>query len=244
MDVRRRRDRVSAGPPENWLHLAGRNRGGAGRDGVPRPDRVISQRKALVCPEAEGRDWVLRPVPKVLPVAAVSFADAEKAEQAVARFAERAGPVLVRSMTYDFSRFTDYYEEEMGPRLSKFFVAFGHLILPDELPDLKLYAISIEDAYRREGKRQVNFDPGYVEFSKVVLATTKNYDHRVYLGKGIYADVQLRFRQGRFQLNDWTYPDYKSDLALQFFREARQRYVELEKASRAVWRAEEASESL
>ncbi|MDZ7374727.1 MAG: DUF4416 family protein [candidate division KSB1 bacterium] len=182
---------------------------------------------------------MLRAVPRVMPIAAVAFTDATAAEEALERFSEKAGPVILRSPSYNFSRFTDYYEEEMGPNLGKFFAAFGRLVFPDELPDLKLFAMSIEDAYRREGKRRVNFDPGYLEFSKVVLATVKNYDHRVYLGRGIYADVQLRFRQGSFRTNDWTYPDYKSNLVLDFFRQARQRYVELEKASRVASGIEE-----
>ncbi len=174
----------------------------------------------------------LRPVVKVMPILAVTYSDAEAAEEALARFAEVAGNVVDRSDAYDFSAYTDYYREEMGPGLAKFFAAFGKLIEPDELVRLKHAAMAIEDAFRIDGRRRVNLDPGYLEFSKLVLSTTKNFDHRVYLGRGIYGDVQLRYRHGRFQFNDWTYPDYKSDLALRFFERVREAYVKLEKESR------------
>ncbi len=183
-------------------------------------------------------------VPKVLPIAAVAYSDEKAAEEALARFAERAGPLILRSPSYNFSRFTSYYDAEMGPSLEKFFAAFGSLMDPGELVDLKLYAMGVEDAFRKGGQRTVNLDPGYLEFSKLVLATTKNFDHRVYLAQGIYADIQLRYRRGRFQVNDWTYPDYKSDLAIEFFSEARQRYVDLEKASRAVPQPDEPADEV
>ncbi|HFE52352.1 MAG TPA: DUF4416 family protein [Bacteroidetes bacterium] len=176
----------------------------------------------------------LRPVVKVMPILAVTYSDPETAEQALADFSKVAGPVAERSPAYSFSAYTDYYRREMGPQLWKFFAAFERLIEPDELVDLKHAAMRVEDSYRCDGRRRVNLDPGYLEFSKLVLSTTKNFDHRVYLGRGIYGDVQLRFRRGEFRFNDWTYPDYKSDLALDFFHRARDIYVDLEKMSRRV----------
>lgn len=176
----------------------------------------------------------IRPVPKVLPIAAIAYSDENAAERALLDFARRWGEVILRSSAYDFSRFTDYYEPEMGGGLRKFFAAFGRLVEPDAIVDMKQHAMAIEDAYRKAGNRTVNLDPGYLEYSKLVMASTKNFDHRVYLAKGIYADVQLRYRGGQFRFNDWTYPDYKSQLVLDFLNEARQHYIRLEKASRAV----------
>ncbi len=176
----------------------------------------------------------LRPVVKVMPILAVTYKDSGAASDAVERFAKVVGPVVERSEAYDFSTYTDYYRDEMGPELSKFFVAFGKLIEPDALVALKHEAMAIEDTFRVAGRRRVNLDPGYLEFSKLVLSTTKNFDHRVYLGRGIYADVQLRYRHGRFQFNDWTYPDYKARLALDFFERVREVYVRLEKEDRRV----------
>ncbi|HNY92028.1 MAG TPA: DUF4416 family protein, partial [bacterium] len=75
------------------------------------------------------------------------------------------------------------------------------------------------------GRRRVNLDPGYSEAAKLVLATTKNFGHRIYLGQGIYGDVQLFWRKGRFQSNPWTYPDYLEAKSLEFFSALRQDYL-------------------
>ena len=122
----------------------------------------------------------------------------------------------LESEIYDFN-FTDYYEKEMGTNLKKQFISFQQLIKPENLIEIKLWTNEVEKQFIINDKRQVNIDPGYLTSAKVVLATTKNYSHRIYLGKGIYGDVHLRFVNRRFQTCEWTYADYKQTLAIEFF---------------------------
>lgn len=129
-----------------------------------------------------------------------------------------------KSNVYDFSDFTNYYESELGVDLKKFFVVFYRLQPPENLPEFKINTNQIETKYILDNKRQINIDPGYVSEAKVVLATTKNYDHRIYLGAGIFGDIHLKFTQKSFQPQPWTYPDYKQDKVLQFFEKLRQNY--------------------
>jgi hypothetical protein len=128
------------------------------------------------------------------------------------------------SETYDFFKFTDYYESEMGKNLKKFFIVFSNLDNPEKLPEIKIKTNEIESKYIIDDKRQINIDPGYVSEAKVVLATTKNYDHRIYLGQGIFGDIHLKFTNKSFRSQPWTYPDYKQDKVLQFFENLRQNY--------------------
>jgi hypothetical protein len=59
----------------------------------------------------------------------------------------------------------------------------------------------------------------------MVLATTKDYSHRIYLGQGIYAEVTLRYRRGAFHPWEWTYPDYGSPRYLEIFAHIRDIYA-------------------
>ncbi len=129
------------------------------------------------------------------------------------------------SARFDFSRFTDYYTREMGPQLEKDFIVFSALEIPDALPQFKLWTNEVEDKYRRADRRTINLDPGYVCDAKVVLATTKNYTHRLYLGSGIFGDVHLVYRNHTFNAQPWTYPDYKQPEIIKFFNLVRENYM-------------------
>ena len=140
------------------------------------------------------------------------------------------GSVILKSDIMRFSH-TTYYNKEMGSDLTRQWYVFGNLVLPDELVRLKYRANAIEKKYVSEdGGRKVNIDPGLVSLSNLILASTKNYSHRVYLGQGIYAQITLIYRDGRFNPLEWTYPDYRENMALAFFTRARailkDRYVE------------------
>lgn len=127
------------------------------------------------------------------------------------------------SPIFDFG-YTDYYEEEMGASLKKQFVSFERLRPPDEIASIKLKTNAIEEQFMAGGRRRVNLDPGYIEEAKMILATTKNFSHRIYLKNGIYGDLQYRFRGGAYTFLEWTYPDYKDEIAVTFFREIRKIY--------------------
>jgi hypothetical protein len=90
--------------------------------------------------------------------------------------------------------------------------------------DIKLQTNELEKRYVQEGKRRVNIDPGYIALERLVLATGKNYTHRIYLSKGIYADLTLVFHQGSFQSLAWTYRDYADLVVIGTFNEIRERY--------------------
>ncbi|HIE43995.1 MAG TPA: DUF4416 family protein [Candidatus Omnitrophica bacterium] len=119
---------------------------------------------------------------------------------------------------------TDYYEQEMGTNLRKEFISFQNLINPESLASIKLTTNQLEERYSEEGGRIINIDPGYISSSKLVLASTKNYYHRIYLGGGIYAEVTLFFKKGTFKPLPWTYPDYRTDESISIFNRIREIY--------------------
>jgi hypothetical protein len=141
-----------------------------------------------------------------------------------ARLVEIFSDITMRSVDFDFSAFTRYYESEMGADLRKRFVVFANLDAVENLPDFKIRTNELEKHYLHETGRSVNLDPGYISEAKLVLATTKNYTHRLYLAKGIFGDVHLQFTGKKFQVQSWTYPDYQQPQVLEFFTEVRKSY--------------------
>ena len=128
---------------------------------------------------------------------------------------------------YDVSKpflfaYSKYYEGEMGADLLKMFAVYDFLYSTEHALETKFKALDLEEMHAEPDGRTINLDPGYLTLAKLVLTTTKNFDHRVHLSRGIFADVQLRFRHGEFTVNPWTYPDYKDKDHLQFFMKARQ----------------------
>ncbi len=120
---------------------------------------------------------------------------------------------------------TRYYEKEMGWPLHRRFVTFKDLVPPEMLVDIKLETNRIEASFMNGKKRRINIDPGYICLERLVLATGKNYIHRIYLGKGIYADLTLVFKRGGFVPLDWTYPDYGAPEMIESFNMIRSRYL-------------------
>ncbi len=139
------------------------------------------------------------------------------------RLVERYGPVDIASDVFDFD-FTDYYRDEMGENLRRRFLSFERLIDPADIAGIKIHANSIEDEFASgPGNRRVNIDPGYIESSKIVLASTKNFSHRIYLQKGIWAEVTLQYVRGGFRALPWTFPDYKGETYHRFFKAVREK---------------------
>ncbi|MBU4311389.1 MAG: DUF4416 family protein [Candidatus Omnitrophica bacterium] len=124
-------------------------------------------------------------------------------------FAKEFGEIDYRSPVLKFDH-THYYKKEMGHPLKRKFVSFKKLVSPEHISKIKLRTNSFEEACAVKKRRRINIDPGYISDSKLILVTTKNYSHRIYLNKGIYAEVTLSWKKGGFQPLEWTYPDYKT----------------------------------
>lgn len=122
------------------------------------------------------------------------------------------GPVVLASERFEH-RETTYYEATMGRELLKQFFAFEQLADPADLAAWKETSNRWEDEYRQLGRhaepRPLNLDPGYLTEAKLILASTKDRDHRIYLARGIYAENTLYFHHGAWQPRPWTYPDYR-----------------------------------
>lgn len=152
-------------------------------------------------------------------------------DQAAATLSEPFGPIDVFSTVTDWTLST-YYRDEMGPTIRRQFVSFEQLVSPDEIAKLKLATNEMEQRWCTASGRQVNIDPGYIAATKLVLASTKDAAHRVYLGVGIYAEATLLFTNGSFQPHAYTYPDYAAPEALAFFNSVRATYLQQLRAAR------------
>ena len=136
------------------------------------------------------------------------------------------GPVEFESEHFAFTH-TDYYDREMGPELRRCFISFESPIAPDMLREYKLAAVALEKKYlNADGGRMVNIDPGLIGLANLVLASTKAFAHRVYIGKGIYAEVSMIYEDREFTPLRWTYPDYRQEEAMRFFLQVRERLKE------------------
>jgi hypothetical protein len=140
------------------------------------------------------------------------------------RCADHHGPVALTSDTFDFTE-TDYYTATMGSDLKKQFLVFERPIDPAMLPGIKRQTNDWEVEYagfaRHPEPRPLNLDPGYITPAKLVLASTKDHAHRIYLRDGIYAEITLAYRQRHWQPLEWTYPDYRREDFHQFFTQCR-----------------------
>jgi hypothetical protein len=164
-----------------------------------------------------------RPSPVLLLLAAFSRHRAAL-DWARQRASEAWGSIVRESEAFEFSQ-TRYYEPTMGAGLRKTFFAFEPLIDPARLVERKLQTNAWEAEYAGRGghgeSRPLNLDPGYVALGKLVLASTKDFCHRIYLDRGIYAEVTLHYRHHRWESHPWTFADYQRDDYQQFFSECR-----------------------
>ena len=113
----------------------------------------------------------------------------------------------------------------MGPNLLRRWLSLEKLISPEELGPMKHISNEMEDSFSKNGRRTVNIDPGYLGLSKLVLASTKDFSHRIFVGNQIYEEITLLYRTNKFTALPWSYSDYKSAPAIQFLTEARNRLL-------------------
>lgn len=138
---------------------------------------------------------------------------------------KKFGHVDRKSAVFDFSC-TGYYTEELGKGLMREFLSFRKPVKLERSYRIKLFTNRLERQFSRRNLRTVNIDPGYISLSKLVLFTTKNRSHRMYLGNGIYGDLELEYAKGTFRPRAWTYTDYRTQGYIDFFNSVRALYRE------------------
>ncbi|MBN1899890.1 DUF4416 family protein [Candidatus Sumerlaeota bacterium] len=154
------------------------------------------------------------------------FSDEEILERMEKRIINDYGDIDGKSPIILFDK-TTYYVKELGEGILRGFLSIQRLIDMELLPSIKTQTNTLEKLFAHpDGRRRINIDPGYLSLSKVVLATTKDYDHRLYLGKNIYGEVTLHYRgnEKSYQPWEWTYPDYREKSTLDFFNQIREIY--------------------
>ena len=156
-------------------------------------------------------------------IASLFTADLALLEKAKGALSSRFGAIDFASTLLPFDH-TDYYAAEFGLGLQRQIVTFRPLVSMADLPAIKHQTNDIEWALTAGEHRHVNIDPGYVSLGKMVLASTKDHAHRLYLDQGIYGEITLTYQRGRFRPWPWTYPDYASDDYCTLFDGIRERY--------------------
>ena len=173
--------------------------------------------------------WELKEPRPVKLIAGILACDERGLAAARSDLESTIGPIDLVSDVWPFVQ-TSYYADEIGPRILRQFVSFSQLIDPGELADIKHRTNALEQELAKSlalpVPRPVNLDPGIIEPSKLVLATTKNYSHRIYIGKQMYAEVTLVYDKGDWRPLPYTYPDYRSPQYFEFFSKVRGRLLE------------------
>lgn len=160
------------------------------------------------------------PPEKALLFLALLFSSQEVIDSSLPVFGERFGDIIYASPESAWSH-SQYYDRELGTPVFRRFIFFGSLFDASRLPEIKLETNRLEAIFSKNGKRTINIDPGYITSSKVVLASAKDYSHRLYLGKGIYGEVALYYQGNRFHPMSYTYQDYREPKGLDMFEKAR-----------------------
>ncbi len=149
----------------------------------------------------------------------------EAIDWAIDRCRKEWGEIGLQSDRFEH-RETSYYSAEMGDELWKQFIVIDRPYDPARLAEFKLQSNEWENELAEAGRyaepRPVNIDPGYLQLTKLVLASAKDRAHRIYLRDGIYAEECLYYLDGRWQSRPWTYPDYQREDFQTFFVQARE----------------------
>ncbi|HMA62776.1 MAG TPA: DUF4416 family protein [bacterium] len=162
--------------------------------------------------------------PKIQPFVAIMYNQKTLYERALNKIVKKFGNPLSESQEYNFSSFTSYYEDEFGKDLNKRMLVFQEPHALQDFHKTKIWTNQIEeDLSENPESRDINIDPGYLGLSKLVLFSTKNYSHRIYLNDGIFAEVTLIYEYSQFKTQSWTYPDYADEQNLKFLSKMREK---------------------
>ncbi|MEW5924224.1 MAG: DUF4416 family protein [Candidatus Zixiibacteriota bacterium] len=146
-------------------------------------------------------------------------------DAAAGEIEKKYGRVEIETDDIDFLH-TKYYREEMGDELKRKFFAFEKMVERDKLADIKLWTNKLEEKYGEKVDdfvfRKVNIDPGILTPASLILASTKDYSHRIYLRDGIFAETTLIYEKRKFRALPWTYPDYMEPVTIDFLTRVRE----------------------
>jgi hypothetical protein len=165
----------------------------------------------------------LQPKPAKLFVSVIS-SSRERIATVLSELSHRYGIMDFLSEVLPF-HYTEYYHAEMGKPLHRRFASFDRLIEQESLASIKVQTNLMEAQQSAGGNRLVNIDPGYLLAERLVLASGKNFGHRIYLSQGIYADLTLIYRDNNYQPLAWTYPDYAEPRVRGWLRAIREKYL-------------------
>ena len=139
---------------------------------------------------------------------------------------KKIGKIDYISIDYNFSSHTNYYLDEMGEPLYRFFVSLKELNYADKLVNYKLLSDIIEkNEFSIDGKRKVNLDVGYIDYDKLILASFKYRSQKIYLGSNVWADLILIYTKKNFKPLEWTFHDFKTDLYYKTLKEIRDLFI-------------------
>ena len=173
--------------------------------------------------------WNIKKPNPVKLIVGILAADKSCLNAAADAVSKQFGKIDLTSDVWPFTK-TDYYNKEMGTNILRSFVTIDKLICPGDLAQIKHKANAIEQALpqalKHEFPRPVNLDPGYIEPSKLVLASTKNFSHRIYIGENMFAEVTLVVDRGKWSIMRYTFPDYQQEFYWEFFEQARKRLLQ------------------
>jgi hypothetical protein len=173
--------------------------------------------------------WELRNPQPVKLIIGILAANDDVLSRAAGALEAEFGAIDLKSDAWSFTQ-TEYYKDETGESILRQFVSIDKLIDPAHLADIKHRTNELEKQLAEQLSlnlpRPVNLDPGIIEPSKLILATTKNYSHRIYIGNKMYAEVTLIYDKGHWKHFDYTYPDYRLRIYHEFFSKVRNRLVE------------------
>ena len=162
-------------------------------------------------------------------IAGLLGADTQCLEAACDSLEKQFGEIDIQSDVWNFE-YTEYYRNEIGPVILRQFVSFERLVNPGDLAQIKQDTNTLEEglAIRLDKgyPRPINIDPGLIEPAKLVLATTKNYAHRIYIGRQMWAEVTLIYDKAAWRVMPYTYPDYRDAKYHAFFDKVRHKLLE------------------
>jgi len=152
--------------------------------------------------------------PEALLFQGITYSDEQVLQEVLSSLENEQGPVLAAAGPHDFSARTDYYEKEMGRNLRKLYLLFSQRMTVEDSWQYKLQSQALEAAFTEAGKRRVNIDPGLLTLYNFTLFSSKGFSHRIYLSLGIYSELTLLRKGGRWEKLPWTYPDYLDSTVL------------------------------